>query len=353
MRRATQRRRKAVLAWAAGSLVVLHLFLGLGIDQFWPEVRDPEYLLLRERLAARRAEAPDRPLVLVMGSSRTQMGLRADRLCNSASGAPLVFNFGVPGSGPMLQRVVLRRLLDDGLRPDLVFLEVMPMSLGLGGGVPMEERFLDPARLDAGEAAGLYCSYHQPRRLARQWVEARLVPTRRHQADLQAALGLSAETASAREATAQAINSHGWRPRAAAASPEEAESNLRFALTQYRASLDARRLASRSMCALRDLLVLCRQQGIAAVIFFPPESSAFREQSSACRPSIEAQLRRLAREFDVSVHDARSWVPDGGFWDGHHLSVSGAERFTARFGREALAPALPRLAGLAAHQRNR
>jgi hypothetical protein len=354
MPRATQRRPKAILAWPAGCLVALHLFLGLGVDQFWPEVRDPEYLLLRDRLAARRAEAPGRPLVLLMGSSRTQMGLRADRLCGSVGGnAPLVFNFGVPGSGPMLQRVVLRRLLDDGLRPDLVFLEVMPMSLGLGGGVATEERFLDPARLDAAEATGLLPYYHQPHRLARQWVTARLVPTHRHQADLQAAIGLKAEAVTAREATARVINSHGWRPRPAPTSPDELESNLRFALDQYRETLGARQPASRSLRALRDLLALCRQEGIPAVIFFPPESSTFRNRSRAGRPAIESQLRRLAREFAVPIHDASSWVGDHGFWDGHHLSVIGAEQFTARFGREALDAALHRRAGLASRQRSR
>ena len=38
--------------------------------------------------------------------------------------------------------------------------------------------------------------------------------------------------------------------------------------------------------------------------------------------------------------DAREWVPDVGFSDGHHLLPAGATTFTDRLGREALIPLL-------------
>ena len=48
----------------------------------------------------------------------------------------------------------------------------------------------------------------------------------------------------------------------------------------------------------------------------------------------------LAREYGVSVVDARAWVPDDGFMDGHHLLPEGATTFTKRLGTEVLQPML-------------
>ena len=124
----------------------------------------------------------DRPLVIALGSSRTEMGLRSGRLSQSAEkGGPLVFNFAIPGSGPMMQQVALHRLLAGGVRPDLVLLEATPLSLSRRGGAPLEERLLDPARLDSGEAIQLHRYYHQPYKLWTRWLAARILPSYRHQ----------------------------------------------------------------------------------------------------------------------------------------------------------------------------
>jgi hypothetical protein len=40
----------------------------------------------------------------------------------------------------------------------------------------------------------------------------------------------------------------------------------------------------------------------------------------------------------VPLIDARDWVDDDGFWDGHHMLPAGAAQFTHRFEREALQP---------------
>src|SRR5262249_30250228 len=42
---------------------------------------------------------------------------------------PLVFNFGITGSGPVQQLLYLHRLLASGIRPSYLFVEVMPILL--------------------------------------------------------------------------------------------------------------------------------------------------------------------------------------------------------------------------------
>src|SRR5262249_20750589 len=79
-------------------------------------------------LFKQRAKRPGRPLVVALGSSRTQMGFRPAAL--PGDGDTLVaFNFGLVGAGPVTQLLCLRRLLDHGVRPDLLLVEVLPALL--------------------------------------------------------------------------------------------------------------------------------------------------------------------------------------------------------------------------------
>jgi hypothetical protein len=344
MRRGARQWNRADLAWLAAGLVVGQVLLALGVDRSWLAVRDPEFVALRQRLAARQAEAPSRPLVLALGSSRTEMGLRAERLGRGDVGAPLVFNFGVPSSGPMMQQVVLRRLLDDGVRPDLMFVEAIPSSMGRGDGAPWEEHVLDPARLNAAEAARLVRYYHQPHKLAERWALARALPSYRHHAELRDAVGLDGAAREEGDGSAGRLDAYGWRGHIGPTSPDESAARLGAALVQYRDCLSDLEPADGPLAAFRDVLAACRREAIPTAVVIPPEGSAFRERYEAAHSRIDAELHRLAREFDMCLYDARAWVPDDGFWDGHHLAESGANTYTERFGREVLEPELRRLA---------
>ena len=340
-RREAHRGKRAELAWMLGGLVMAQLALGLAVDQFWLAVRDPEFAALRQRLAARRAEAPGRPLVLLLGSSRTSMGVDAEKLGQTAAGNGLLaFNFGIPASGPMMQQVVLRRLLDQGVRPDLASVEVMPMSLGRSGGYPLEEHQLDAARLDAAEAARLLRYYQHPNHILRQWAYARILPAYRHQAELRKTLQLDGAWG---DATPWGTG-YGWHPERAVTDPQERAAAIRSNLEVYEDPLNDMEPAQGPLTALRDLLALCHRSAISVVLVMPPESAVFRSRSEAAFPRIDEKVRRLAREFDASVYDARAWVPDDDFRDAIHPDINGAEKYTARFGREVLRPELDRVA---------
>ena len=68
-------------------------------------------------------------------------------------------------------------------------------------------------------------------------------------------------------------------------------------------------------------------------------ASFFRNADQGSASSL-AEVRQLARQRDVPVYDARSWVGDDGFHDSHHLAIIGANYYTERFGREVLEPEL-------------
>src|SRR5437763_651245 len=127
------RRARASLLWALGLSALLHPGLGLFLATRRPAILDPTYgprlALLRKRMAV-----PGRPLSVVMlGSSRTALGFVPDAFEESltqALGRPVrAFNFGMFSAGPVTNLVELRRLLRDGVRPDLLLVEVLPGRL--------------------------------------------------------------------------------------------------------------------------------------------------------------------------------------------------------------------------------
>src|SRR5262249_32751630 len=104
-RRLARRARRALLWWATG-FAASRLALPSAGARGRRAVRAPESPAKLPRLRARRAEAPGRPLVLILGSSRTKLALQAGRLGTATDGPQaLTFNFGLSGCGPMLELV--------------------------------------------------------------------------------------------------------------------------------------------------------------------------------------------------------------------------------------------------------
>jgi hypothetical protein len=84
---------------------------------------------------------------------------------------------------------------------------------------------------------------------------------------------------------------------------------------------------------------LAREHDIPVRLLLMPEASWFRELTP---PHVASQfdrwLRELAAECGCPVIDARCWIPDSGFADGHHLLPGGAATFTDRLAAEVLTP---------------
>jgi hypothetical protein len=335
-RRWNPRQVRSRLFWALGAFAALQAALAVGVDSFWRAVRDPEYAAREQALRRRLAEAPGRPLVLFLGSSRTLADVRAD-LLSSAPDGPLAYNFGIGGGGPIAASVCLRRLLGAGVRPDLVFVEVTPPFLNQSGG-PMEESYLDPARFSLRELARVRPYYSRPTEWLPRWLYARLLPCYRHQAELRDALGRALLLGAAAPPLDPCF---GWQPNNRSATPEERRHYIELVRNQFKNAVKDYRLAPGMARALRDLLGLCRREKIAVALITLPEGSAFRGfYPEEMKADVNAFLAGLARDADAPLIDARTWIDDDGFWDAHHLLPAGATAFTERFEREALRPLL-------------
>ena len=330
----------AALGYGLLFFACLQLALAVVLEGRQSRLRDPEFAARLPRLRARLAERPGAPLILVLGSSRTLLGVRPTALppLQAPGGRePVVFNASLLGAGPFLESVCLRRLLAAGVRPDWVVLEYWPPTE-----IAEMSRRVPAERLAWGELPVLARYEDDPVRLYAAWAGARLVPFHTYHADLlrrYAPAGLPA--AARRDDRVYPCDGSGWAPctiGTTAADRLRLRAETLAGCGPFLRAFHPSPVAGR---ALRDLLATCRRERIAVVLLYMPEAAAFRDcYPPPVRAELDGHLRRLARDGRVSVVDARDWSPDEDFADGVHLLPDGAAAFTARLGREVLQPLL-------------
>ncbi len=313
-RSARERGRLAVLSVPIAFLLCL-IGIWSAADAVAPARLDPEYTVRRDLLHERIAEQPHASLTVVLGSSRLNMGFTPE-VTTPADGT-LWFNMAHSGAGPVLNYTILQRLVHDGIHPRRLILEVMPAFAA-----QENPRFLGPC-LSSREVrrASRYTSvgplvWHglrhrivKPANLKSLFEPTIVVAP---MGSCGGAVGLEVDiTESDRVArTANQERMHGVVVR-----------NLE--------------VGTGANQAIRDTLALCRQHGIEPVLLLTPESSEFRSwYDPAALKRFEASLAELCREHRVRLIDARSWLADADFTDGHHPLRRGAVAFSQRLVRE-------------------
>jgi hypothetical protein len=99
------------------------------------------------------------------------------------------------------------------------------------------------------------------------------------------------------------------------------------------------KIADLSDGTMRELLDLCRQEGIPTVLLLSPEGPTFQSWYCAkTRQLIDEYSTTLSREYALPLVDARNWLEEVDFVDSHHATLQGAQRFTQRLGTDLLAP---------------
>ncbi len=363
---------KRMIFWGLFAFILLQLALGWGIENEI-SLRDPEYHQLERTLRERLAENPHKDLLLFVGSSRFTNGIDARRLNEHPDwGHYLVFNFGIPTAGPTLERIMIDRLLDRDIVPKIIYLEVLLTHLNAGPQQQLDQKMIDAARLSYSElrfacesgiagdaqsstdARSSHSSGNARGSLWGQWLSSRLLPMRRHQKELHDSIALDAPSSGAysSEAFSSGASSSG-APSSGAKQTERAdhhddygtrmrnvlihtpEQMKALALRQYGRYLESFEVAQGPYRRLLQTIELCHQRGIEVVLLVMPEGQEFREGGGTeIIQKREAFIERIRREAKVPLIDARHWCANEDFYDGHHLSVQGATRFTARLSQE-------------------
>ncbi|QJW95358.1 hypothetical protein [Frigoriglobus tundricola] len=344
--RTPQRRtatRRAAQALGAGLVVFALLQIGLAVAARSALISDPFYGD-KERLLRRveRAGAPGAVKVLALGSSRTEHGFAAGNVEHAAGAAgrpATAFNFGTSAAGPVTNDVYLRRLLADGHAPALLLLEVLPVLMADTGAEPPETRTLAADRLSWAETDRLVGRYEFPAQFRADRAAADGLPWQSHRFKLLGRVAPKTLPYQLRFNTSRMTDAHGWLPPAGGPGPDP-QAGART-VAAYRDTLRDWRPGAAPAAALRDTLALCRAEHIDVALVLMPEASMFRALSP---PVVQRRLSEFlagtSAAFGCRLIDARDWVPDDGFLDGHHLLRPGAVVFTDRLTAEVIVPYL-------------
>jgi hypothetical protein len=316
--------RRAVLA---GGLAAAAANLGLGqAAERSVRLRDP---LFGDKLAKLKPRLTGgRPLTMMLGSSRTGLAFHGRRAEGGVGG--VAFNFGVPATGPVTHLVYLQRLLAAGVRPARLFVEVLPAMLHHDGGPPRESLWLFADRLTGPECDTVVRFGFPPAATYRRWRESVLVPWYALRFQLLSRVSPSWLPWPMRFDWSRGADAWGWGS-LVNQNPTAAERDTAFeqAAREYAGILAGYTPGGPAAAALQEVTRVCAREGVPVRLVLMPESPRFRAMEG---PGFSDRLRAALPSGPI---DARDWLPEAAFNDGHHTLVAGAEAFTDRLLREA------------------
>ncbi len=331
------RRARASLFWFVAGAALLHAGAVLATEA-WPQLRDPEYGRRARELRARTAKHPDRPLVVVIGSSRVSMGVKPDAWEAVRPGTPhdpLLFNMGAYGAGPVQELITMHRVFADGFRPAVVLLEYCPMLLRQDGRFGDSAR-LDPRRLRWSDRTVVRNYFADPDGAERRMRAARLnVFAENRERWMLQAVPEWVSKFGARNGGWVGLDQWGWTP-GMDVLPHDAATR-RMLIEHNREDVhgrfDGHTIDPNSDRALREAVAVARAHGSRVGFLYLPESVEFQSWYPApVERAARTHLAGLERDLGVPIINARDWMSDDQLADGFHLSRVGAGSFTERLG---------------------
>jgi hypothetical protein len=334
-----RRARRAILV-GLGLFVLVQAALGPAVLRWGLVLRDRPYghkvARLKERLATGRPV-----LAVAIGSSRTIFGVRGQEVepwLSEQVGRPVVlFNMGLTGAGPATNLLNLRRLLDEGIRPDLVLVEVMPRFLGEEQNGELLPQRLPAHRLRHDEMR-LLASRAGPDRpdVQREWWLAQAVPVHTYRESLVGCVSpmlLPLTTQVERNRFAY-VDASGW-VRMPSLSAEQVQQTRAAARIDYEPALHNFHLSAARVADLRETVELAHREGVKVALLLMPEGPTFRGwYPPAVWQQVRAALVRLSHRCRVPLLDLRECVAEDGFFDSHHLYPKGAGLFSRRLAEQ-------------------
>jgi len=312
---------------------------------FLPPLADGEYghklANLRSQLAAK---PKDQPCVVMFGSSLTGWGFNPAAMTGlnpGCPGGPVIHNFGINSAGTIAHLMMLRRVLADGIRPDLVLLETEPQFMLRGKNTVASEHYLQTPRLQVHDLAVIKRYDSKSRELLAEWCGQAWLPWYYHRLNIQMSYLLEWVPYGQRTDVWDVTDRYGWEGALADRSPQRSTpTDLVLGSRWFFGELQKSPNYDPAVRALREMAETCRRRQVPVLFVRMPDNSAFRRPPPAVNERIEGFYEDLRRDTGVGAIDARDWVNDSDFMDGFHLLPEGSVVFSARLGREYLKPIL-------------
>jgi hypothetical protein len=333
-----------------GVLVLIALNVGLALDvAFKPGVRDPMFDLPAEHYKARIDAASDKPVTVVfLGSSRTMYGVRPaiveETVTADANTHCLAYNLAVLANGPIGEMVHWQRLVDRGMTPDVVVLEICPARFStFTQKQPGSDEPLDPKKKKLSDdmvtfrgdrmtwdEVQLVRSYGYPDEAETDWREANWNPWFGFRFQILGMLNPMWLPNNVTHHERRPASDLGWkRPFYEKWAPDkypqaiEANRELLFKRMQ---NIDFDE--SPAQC-FRDLVRSIKAHGSIPVAFVTPEASVIRAwYPPEVNKRIDQFVHELREQLGIQVVDLRAALPDDAFHDGHHAVLWGADEYS-------------------------
>ena len=262
------------------AVLVLNVGFMLVLDYGPRRLRDPEYGKRLTGLKTQTAAHPNRPVVVVVGSSRTAMGVRPGALADDAD-APLMFNMSMVGSGPMMQLITVRRLLADGVTPDAVLLEYWPAFLREDGKYSEQGRFAT-TRLYPVDRQTIDEYFTDPTATREQMRQQRLAPWYTHRLPLMNQVsGSWLPFYQRNDSSFEKIDDWGWLPGNEDTSPARWEAGHTASAEYYVPLFKEYQVSPIADRAIRATVAELRAAGVRVGLVYLPESERFAGVSAA------------------------------------------------------------------------
>ncbi len=327
-------RRSARRAVAIGLVLFGLLTLGLAAaaETVKPEWRDPEYGHRLQAVRRWQRKKPDRPLVVVLGSSRVQMGVSPHAMeFPDQPGSPLVYNLGYRGGFPLIAWLQLMRLLDDGVKPRAVLLVLSAYENKMNGSADV---FYEQtrSRYSARDLQLLAPYTERPDEHPPEMRALRLRPWSVRREALVSDLLPNWQLNFTRDLHSgwEEMDRYGWTPFPERVMTEELRVRMiKKARDDHEKTVNNLSRGPISDRALRDLVARCRAERIPVAVAWAPESATYRAMYTARGlAEIEADTRMLTTELGVPVFPAPDHMGARDFTDGYHLLPAGAAKYS-------------------------
>jgi hypothetical protein len=328
------RRSLAVFLLAFGTIHIgLTALCGWGPAEFHDPLYGEKLSQLRRRI--KRAPAGT-PLAVVLGSSRAMTGLNAqllERRLNEARRRPtVVYNFAVPGGGPVTELLLLRRLLDDGIRPDTLLLEMWPCFFAEQA-VPHNLIWLESHGLGLKERnwIGEYGPLADPRSVTT--TSGLLAPWYRHRFALLRRFARGLMPNIHWGVMSPLFDDAGWEPIGGQHPSDDTYSHyVETEKPTVSAYLEPKPLSSATCRVINDIFAVTKEHQIRVVLTLFPEARDLRDWcSEKHRSNIMGFLEQAGRDYDLTLIDGHDWLHDEDFFDPVHVLATGADHFTDHF----------------------
>jgi hypothetical protein len=322
---------RATLVYGLIFLLISVAGLSLALETSKPHWRDPEFGHRIARLNEIKQENPSISFVLALGTSRTQNAIHPSSMgFLDESGSMQMFNFGQSGSSPLKVLLTVRRILDEGIRPSAIIVEVLPVWLSLDGVAEVQFREMIP-QLSHADLRYLapYCD--APEELFEQWLAARAASWHAQRISLMSHwLPKWMPWQSRINFQWQTMDRDGFVPFLYTDPPPEFRSQaIARTRQQYEGSFGGFRPSAMSLRALKDLVILCRCEFIPIAFHVPPVAPTFRNWfAPAAWSAGETHLRALSQELGVELFPSPQGYTDNDFADGHHMLRKSAQSYS-------------------------